>query len=455
MATNTYVALDKVTVGTATNSITFSSIPSTYTDLVLVATGKNSTSFDGIDIRVGNGSLDTGSNYSQTMLNGNGSSAQSSRDSNATSMTNMGITSSSTEQVSIYHFMNYSNTTTYKTVLARSNVADFRVAAIVGLWRSTSAINTIQLRSDNASYNFTVGSTFSLYGIAAVGASPAAKATGGAIYSDDLYYYHVFGSTGTFTPLSSLSCDYVIVAGGGGSGGANYAGGGGAGGLRQFTSQTLSATGYTVTIGGGGSGGAVNNIGTSGSNSSFNSASATGGGRGGGDTGSSTRQGASGGSGGGNYLNFTSAGGAGNAGSYSPVEGYAGGASVAGSPYQGGTGGGGAGGTGNYNAYGGIGATSSLINAIGAATGVAQLSSGNYYLAGGGAGGAGTDFTLGQTTAVPGGAGGGGNGGGYTAGGTGSNGVANTGGGAGGVGGYGSTGYAGGSGVVIVRYLKA
>jgi hypothetical protein len=63
--------------------------------------------------------------------------------------------------------MNYANTTTYKTVLARSNVTDFRVAAIVGLWRSTSAINTIQLRSDNSSYNFTTGSTFTLYGISA------------------------------------------------------------------------------------------------------------------------------------------------------------------------------------------------------------------------------------------------------------------------------------------------
>jgi FlaG/FlaF family flagellin (archaellin) len=79
----------------------------------------------------------------------------------------MGITSASKVQVSIYQFMNYSNTTTYKTVLGRSNVQDFRVASIVGLWRSTSAINTISLRSDNASYNFTVGSTFTLWGIKA------------------------------------------------------------------------------------------------------------------------------------------------------------------------------------------------------------------------------------------------------------------------------------------------
>jgi hypothetical protein len=166
-AAQTYEPIATNTLGSATNSVTFSSISQAYTDLILVCTGKNSTGYDGIDIRVGNGSLDTGSNYSQTMLNGNGTNAQSSRDSSATSMTNMGITSASVVQTSIYQFMNYSNTTTYKTVLGRSNVTDFRVAAIVGLWRSTSAINTISLRSDNGSYNFTVGSTFTLWGIKA------------------------------------------------------------------------------------------------------------------------------------------------------------------------------------------------------------------------------------------------------------------------------------------------
>lgn len=163
----TYEPIATTTLASAVNSVSFSSISQAYTDLILVATGKNSTSFDGIDIRVGNGSLDTGTNYSITAVNGNGSAAQSFRDSNASSMTNMGITSSSYTQTSIYHFMNYSNTTTYKTVLGRSNVVDFRVAGIVGLWRSTSAINIIQLRSDNASYNFTVGSTFTLWGIKA------------------------------------------------------------------------------------------------------------------------------------------------------------------------------------------------------------------------------------------------------------------------------------------------
>ena len=161
----TYEPISTNTLGSATNSVTFSSIPSTYTDLVLVCTGTNSSGFDGIDIRVGNGSVDTGSNYGMVAVNGNGTNAQSFRDVNNTSMTNMGITGSSTRQASILHFMNYANTSMFKAVLGRSSIKDFRVAGLGAIWRSTSAINTIQLRSDNASYNFTVGSTFTLWGI--------------------------------------------------------------------------------------------------------------------------------------------------------------------------------------------------------------------------------------------------------------------------------------------------
>ena len=63
--------------------------------------------------------------------------------------------------------MNYANTTTYKTVLSRdalNNASDGAVEAFVGLWRSTSAINTIQIKPDSG--NFNTG-TFSLYGILA------------------------------------------------------------------------------------------------------------------------------------------------------------------------------------------------------------------------------------------------------------------------------------------------
>ncbi len=464
MATNTFVALDKITVANNTTTyVDFTSIPQTYTDLVLVVNMTNySASGNYIYAQFGNGSIDTGANYSSVIIGGNGSTTASVRWSNRTNFNiDYYATPTNTEiSTRTLQILNYSNTNTYKPLLNRSVRAGNGTDAASGTWRSNSAINAIRITTD-ANY-FASGSTFSLYGIKAEGVSPAAKATGGAIYSDDTYYYHVFGSTGTFTPLQSLTCDYVIVAGGGGGAGASGAigGGGGAGGFRSFTSQTLSATGYTVTVGGGGAGGAAgNNNGVSGSTSTFNSASATGGGYGSIQSGTAA---AGGSGGGGGWAGGT--GGAGNAGSYSPVEGYAGGTSGTGTGYDSSSGGGGAGGVGtaapaaHVGGSGGIGATSSLINTIGAATGVAQLYNGNYYLAGGGGGAAG--YNAGYATAGSGGAGGGGTGGTVldaAANGTlPTNGIFGTGGGGGGAA-AGSTARAGangGSGIVIIRYAK-
>jgi hypothetical protein len=67
---------------------------------------------------------------------------------------------------------------------------------LLGLWRSTAAITSITLYWRS---NIAVGSTFSLYGIAAEG---AAYASGGYVTSDSQYYYHTFTSSGTFTPTS-------------------------------------------------------------------------------------------------------------------------------------------------------------------------------------------------------------------------------------------------------------
>lgn len=162
--TNTYTVIATHTMPTATNSYIFTSIPATYTDLVLVASVKNNNSTDAIDIRFNS---DGSALYSMTAFNGNGSAAQSFADANATRLTNMGITTTGFLSSNIYHFMSYANTSVFKTVLGRSNDPSFRVAGIVGLWRSTSAINSIQLYSDNAGYSFAAGSTFTLYGIVA------------------------------------------------------------------------------------------------------------------------------------------------------------------------------------------------------------------------------------------------------------------------------------------------
>lgn len=165
-AGNTYEAIATITVsGTTTQSVTFSSIPATYTDLVLVHSVKTDTSDTDVVMQF-NG--DTGSNYSNTFLSGTGTTAVSGRVTNQTFLycDSYGAALTTNYNAAIIHINNYSNTTTNKTMLSRSNNAGLGVDAIVGLWRSTAAINSITLDLLGTRI-ISAGSTFSLYGIAA------------------------------------------------------------------------------------------------------------------------------------------------------------------------------------------------------------------------------------------------------------------------------------------------
>ena len=162
-AGNTYEAIATFTTTTsATSSYTFSSIPSTYTDLVMVCNLKATSSNSSLVARF-NG--DGGSNYSVTQLYGNGSSAISQRLSSQTEvyLSYSGFPTA-TFAPTIVNFQNYSNTTTNKTFVSRSGYAAAYVDASVGLWRSTAAISSITLYAGNS---FDTGCTFSLYGIKA------------------------------------------------------------------------------------------------------------------------------------------------------------------------------------------------------------------------------------------------------------------------------------------------
>jgi hypothetical protein len=166
--TVTYEAIASHTVtGTSTTALDFS-VPSTYTDLVLVSSAAISASGFSLVLRVGTaGSADTGSNYSRTYIIGTGSgNGISGRDSNSTSIDLNGSSyTSGTPATTISQFMNYANTTTNKTILIRADGASDVVEAEVGLYRSTSALNFIRIFV--ASGYIFAGSTFSLYGIKA------------------------------------------------------------------------------------------------------------------------------------------------------------------------------------------------------------------------------------------------------------------------------------------------
>lgn len=439
----TYTPLESIVLTSSTSSLTFSNISQNYQDLVIVG-GAISSSDISYNLQF-NG--DTSSNYSTTYLLGSGSAASSGRLSNGTKIEANGRTGTNGGVVKI-NINNYSNTTTYKTVLSGGGNAGAYVAYCAGLWRSTSAITSVTITPESGTIS--AGSTFDLYAISPAAANTAQASGGTEIIYTNTHVIHVFKASGTFTPTRNLTADYLVVAGGGGGGRENFdsgiGGGGGAGGLRSTVGTTggggslesalslTAGTSYTVTIGAGGAARTTGGVGNNGSNSVFSTITSTGGGGGGGGVSGNNNPGQTGGSGGGGQGDTTGI----NGGAGTANQGYAGGAANnGGEPGGGAAGGGGAGEAGNTDGFGEGG------------DGVSVSISGSSVTYGGGGGGANYTFTAG------GGAGGGGAGGRSTIS-NGVNGTSNTGGGGGGGGNDGSftTSGAGGSGIVIVRYAR-
>jgi hypothetical protein len=164
MPTATYDKIQTYTAPSAQTSVTFSTISSAYTDLILVGNfvQSASTAFGSLSLRF-NG--DTAGNYSYTGLQGSGSGSGSSfRASNSTQM-DMASQNVIGNQNIIIQIQNYSNTTTNKTAISRYNNPNGLVMSYVGLWRNTAAISSLVFFP--ASQSFATGSIFTLYGIKA------------------------------------------------------------------------------------------------------------------------------------------------------------------------------------------------------------------------------------------------------------------------------------------------
>lgn len=163
---STYTPIATFTASGTISNYTFSSIPSTYTDLVLVTSLVMTAGTPETRIQFNS---DTASNYSYTIMYGSGSAAGSTRASSTAGIdiSYYGVPSTTAgSAVQITNIQNYANTTTYKTSLTRANNASFGTDAIVGLWRSTAAISSLTVLPTSSS--FASGSTFTLYGIKAV-----------------------------------------------------------------------------------------------------------------------------------------------------------------------------------------------------------------------------------------------------------------------------------------------
>jgi hypothetical protein len=164
----TYEPLQTITLASNTTTVSFSSIPSTYTDLQLVMVGTGTNQFF---IRF-NG--DTATNYSSTVLTGSGSSAVSERESsNGQGITmlrpgyGIGVGQPVFFTADIFSYAG----STFKTLLGTGNLATNNTSGLtninVGLWRSTTAINSVDCYNGyvGGGNHFSIGCTFTLYGI--------------------------------------------------------------------------------------------------------------------------------------------------------------------------------------------------------------------------------------------------------------------------------------------------
>jgi hypothetical protein len=169
-AGSTYTPIATTTLS-SDSTYTFSSIPSTYTDLRLIVKGGITNT--GWDFRWRyNG--DTAGNYSQTSMAGDGSSATSSRATNNTKITSgLGVDANTLNNILTVDFMNYANTSAYKTCIVRHGAAAGTYTGtsfVIGMWRSASAINSIYIycgASNDGGANLSSGTTLTLYGITA------------------------------------------------------------------------------------------------------------------------------------------------------------------------------------------------------------------------------------------------------------------------------------------------
>jgi hypothetical protein len=160
----TYEPIATQTLTSTVSTVVFSSIPQTYTDLELSVSSLGDSATASVNVRFNS---DSGSNYSVTRIYGNGSAAASNRYSSQTSLQIGDYQLQSGSEVPLYicKINSYSNSTTNKTTLSRSNTTSYWVSFQCGLWRNTAAINSITFVMGSGS--FISGSVFTIYGIKA------------------------------------------------------------------------------------------------------------------------------------------------------------------------------------------------------------------------------------------------------------------------------------------------
>ncbi len=167
-----YDSIATTTVGSGgASSITFSSIPATYTHLQIRFITRNNRSGQSVDALNIKANSDGGANYANHRLQGDGSSASGSGGSSLNAAI-FAQTPASTATASVFgagviDILDYANTSKYKTFRTLSGFdanGSGYVGLYSGLWQSTSAINSLTISSNDGS-GVLEYTSFALYGI--------------------------------------------------------------------------------------------------------------------------------------------------------------------------------------------------------------------------------------------------------------------------------------------------
>jgi hypothetical protein len=167
---NTYTLISANTLSTTATSVTFSSIPATYTDLVFRISARGDFAANGGKIRVEvNG--DTATNYSWTEIYATGTTDTSARNTNKTDMdfysTNYALDGTNLFSNTEIYIPNYLASANKPMngfgVSERNSTTANVIATTANLWRNTAAITSVKFSP--ASNSFVSGSSFYLYGI--------------------------------------------------------------------------------------------------------------------------------------------------------------------------------------------------------------------------------------------------------------------------------------------------
>ncbi len=164
--------IQHIELGSAQANIEFANIPNTFTDLLIVASTRSTRSgtFDGLRLRLGNGGIDTGNNYSSRFLQGFNGSVNSftGPTDRISGMGNSANDATANTFGSAYIYIpNYTSSVAKSVSLdsvSENNGTEAGQLISAGLWNSSSVVTNIRLFNDIGS-NFAAGSSATLFGI--------------------------------------------------------------------------------------------------------------------------------------------------------------------------------------------------------------------------------------------------------------------------------------------------